>query len=346
MDAFFVEPVIQASTWIYDHFDIYVYPLISSVVAGIIFWLIFSVLPSRQRRKSFRLVIDKDFLDLHGKINTLYSTFLRPSAHWPSLHQRSTLNQTLGFEELRIALANKMFWPAENIRNSLASHFLLIGEEVKEHIEKTEKTIDRLYTFNYFLSAHDVDLLNKIHSKLLSIAQSAKPVQLPPGAILANPTCSNMVYSLIELQSLYRKLSECVFELKIDSEDFYKSKATRQYHQDSFKKCIKTCVTLKKEYPNNSKFADFLTAICTYKLGKKQKAYELFSKAISVEHSIFGWQEEVLPLAEHDLTLETILLKHLGDLELGKLKTDLKTMEARKENFRTRNQRLLEQFCL
>ena len=91
------------------YFYLYLYPIISSGLAGILFWFIFSFLPDRDRHKSFGIGITNDLISLNNAIFGYIDSLSRTTTHSPSQFQDKIHSCSLTEEDINILLQNKNF---------------------------------------------------------------------------------------------------------------------------------------------------------------------------------------------------------------------------------------------
>ena len=335
---------VRVTLWANQNFDLYIYPVISSLFAGLLFWTVFSLIPDTKRKESFRVQIDADLYQLTICIESIFSTFLRPSPFWPASYDKQLATQTLDEAELRLALHNKLFYENDLADKTLLPRFMIIGPDVLEEIQSIEKITGRLYSFNYFMTAKEIEMVKQIQSRIEAIQALAKPRKLPYGAVFQNPTCAHVTGQLLELQSCLRKLTDHVHTLRVDTLAFQETKLLREYHQGLFKTCIKSCKRLKRKYPERAHFSDSIILRCTFEHRHKKEAYTLLESYVTNTAGVFGSSEFLLALADTDETVAQILSNKLGSESLSKLRSSRESHLWNLNEFNKNNVSLMRHF--
>ena len=81
-------------------------PILLSVVAAIIFWLVFSHIPEQKRRKKLRPIVELALFDTYKKLFSLFDLVMRHSSHSPSFFQSQIRAGNLSEEDIKLGLQN------------------------------------------------------------------------------------------------------------------------------------------------------------------------------------------------------------------------------------------------
>lgn len=231
---------------------LYLYPIYSSIVAGFIFWFIFSFLPEKSRKRSFSIGIFNDLLALNNQVFSYFDFLLRHRDRSPSFFQDKIHACSLTEDDLCLALHNKVISTAYLNDPLIANQMLVVGDELIKKVAEMDLVIDRLYSFNYFLSSEEVTLLRNMHEKIHRympyIEGNLNRVDLFP----INPSISFMAKSLLELQDDFKEFRKIIFKNKLAERNFLMQKILRLFHLGSYKACIMECKHAIKKFPSDS----------------------------------------------------------------------------------------------
>jgi hypothetical protein len=86
----------------FHYFKDFIYPILLSVIAGVIFWLIFSFLPERKRLKRLRPKLDLDMYEVYSNLFSVFDLAMRPNSHSPSNFQQEIRGNKLTGESGQI----------------------------------------------------------------------------------------------------------------------------------------------------------------------------------------------------------------------------------------------------
>lgn len=301
---------------------LYFYPIFSSIIAGFIFWLIFSFFPERKRRQSFGVGVFNDLLLLNGQIFAYFDFLLRHKEHSPSFFQEKIHACSLRKEELSLALQNKVISKDYLYELSVANQMMIVGEALLKKVSEIDLVINRLYSFNYFLSTKEIKLLRKIHGNIHTYTPYIESNLFADKSMLPiNRSISFMASSAFTLQEDFRELRDLVFSRKdyLDR-DFFITKILRSYNLKKYKECIKNCKLGCKYFLQDANFFNIFTIQCYLALGNKTKAYMLLRKFPLKSNELIGYRNVLNPLLV-DSEVQRIVIE----------KTSLQAFEAMKE---------------
>lgn len=323
---------------------LYLYPIFSSIVAGLIFWLIFSFLPERKRKKSFGIGIFNDLLLLNGQIFSYFDFLLRHTERSPSFFQEKIHACSLSKDELSLALQNKVI-SKDYLYDQAANQMLIVGEELINKVSEIDVVINRLYSFNYFLSSQEIKLLRSIYGNIHTYMPYVESnIHRDKALVPVNPSISFMAHSAYALQENYREFRKLVFSRKDCLErDFYLSKILRLYNLCEYKDCIKECNFSVKEFPQDANFFKLRIIECYYAINKKDKVYKLLREYPLSSDDLIGFRNILSPLLT-DSEIEKIVIEKTSLVALNAMKDIVIKESAGLENFLSGNEKLQKYF--
>ena len=294
-----------------EFFYLYLYPIVSSIVAGLIFWLIFSFLPDRNRKKSFGIGINNDLFTLNNQIFGYFDFFLRFQENSPSCFQDKIHSSSLTEEDLNTTLQNKIISKVYLQEIPDSRQMLVVGNKLISMVAEIDKTIDRLFSFNYFLSSREVMLLRNIHENIHRympyIQLDSNIHRTPPFPV--DLSLAFMTRVLLDLQDNFRNLRKIIFNTARTESDQVIQKIQWQFYSGNYKYCIKECNIWINKFPFDSSLQSMYLIRCNFFLHRKNVAYTLLSKFLENNNDIVAHRTNLYPLLSDPIVCELISKK-------------------------------------
>lgn len=259
-------------------------PIILSIIAAIIFWLVFNYLPRRRKHKKIRPKIEFDIYQIHFELAYYFFGLYKISSFRSVANQHKINAGCLTKNEIELWLQDKCLndtYKYDINRNKLIS----IGGELNKIAIKYSVRLQKLLNFIDYLTIEEILLLQKIEYKLFTYdyetnAESTvgnkkyKPI---------NPNLAYMSENIYELYQLYIDLRKKVLNFNfIDREinkyllpNFEIMKATDSYYRGEYQKCLRYLKRKKSEERN------WLIFQCQMKLGKNANAYKILIERLN-----------------------------------------------------------------
>lgn len=315
-------------------FVAYIYPIIGSLFAALIFWILFSYIPERKKKRSFDIIISNDLFLLHSSIFSLFDLMLKANERSPSYFQHKISACSLSREDIEICLQNKARSIKDIINPQHAKNMIFIKDSYLKNSMEIEKTINKIYTLNYYLSAAEVSLLRNINETVFRYVPYLESIentntQFKP----TNPSLSFMTNMLLDLQRHFSILSEIVFETRINTRNFYIKKIQYLFHKKSYKNCIKFCNEWIKDNPHDSILQHLYIINCEFELNNKNESYEKL-KILFSENKIRLIDNRTLlhPLISDPIALK-IIIDNTSYAELEEMKKIIENEKEVKNKF-------------
>ena len=90
-----------------NFFKDFIYPILLSIVAATIFWLIFSYLPERSRKIRIRTKLDLNIYQIYTRLFSLFDIVMRANNYSPSFFQQQIRGNTLTKIDVELGLQTK-----------------------------------------------------------------------------------------------------------------------------------------------------------------------------------------------------------------------------------------------
>lgn len=222
--------------------------VITSLVASIIFWFAFNLIPEKRRYNKVRPKVEFD----------IYEIFTRLGGYIGIALEINEYGGSFSFEPIKTGTASKDdfdFWLQNKCLNAsyqfdeMGKSLLLVGNRLEKSATEICDKIEKCATYYSFMTAEEILLLRKISAKV-SVYSYNMPAETKVGESVFLPVVPNISYmaeNFYELSLLYADLQRLVWAYKkIDRSinkyivgDFQYNNAQKHYATGDFKKCIK-----------------------------------------------------------------------------------------------------------
>lgn len=326
------------------NFYLYGYPIFGSIIAGIIFWFIFSNLPEKSRKKSFGVGVLNDLLTLNGQIFSYFDYLLRHRDRSSSFFQDKIHACLLTKGDISLALCNKIISINHLSDLHLARNMLEVKQDLIKKVSEIDVIINRLYSFNYFLNPEEVTLLRNIHEKVHRYIPYIELEVDKDGLLPINPSISFMTESLLELQDDFRKFRAIIFKNNLTERDFVIQSFLRAFNTGNYKDCIKQCKLGIKHFPSDSSLYNLFLVSCYFSLNKKKIAYQLLSDYLLVNNDLTSIRNNLYPLLKETM-VEDLIIKRTSLAALNNMKKIVENEKLDFEQFLSNNEKLHKHFA-
>lgn len=260
--------------------------IITSLIASLIFWLVFSFLPERNRYNKVRPKVEFD----------IYEIFVALRAYIDIALEINEYGWCFPFDKIEAGRATKEdfeMWLQNKCLNStfqfdeMGGKLLPVGNDLDVRAKEICHKIDKSATYYAFMSAEEIILLRKISAKV-SVYSYTGNADCVVGTMHYKPVVPTITYmaeNFCEINKLYLEMEEIVWSYKkIDKSinkyvlgDFLYSKANKQYLLGNYKRCIRI---IRKYKSNNKHLKHSLLFKANYCLGKIDEALDALKLAL------------------------------------------------------------------
>ncbi len=320
-----------------------IFPIILSVIAAVIFWFIFSYLPTNKRKKKLRPIIEFDLVCLNQALTNIFQTIIGKSPYF----DENIYSGNLTKKDFYIALQNKCLTEYDLYDTNVSSHYEIIGLKLAEKFENANNIINKILIYNEFVEAEELLLLNEISHKIKICYINEKIINYHIIDIENGnrPTISNLCSKyqrFYDLYELYKELNEITF--KNDYYDNYNVALFQNikylYNTEKYKECKKV---IKKRFNENKKLRHHYSVIyhfellCNLKLNKID--YKKLEKVLKERHFAGGlvYLEESIEVLENDRKFLKLVNKYYQEEEINNALTELKEVLKEREKYTETN---------
>lgn len=328
-------------------FKEFFYPIILSIIAAIIFWIAFSYIPERNRKRKIRFKIEHEIYQVYTKLFFLFDTVMRFNNHSPSNYQSEIRGNKLKPRDIELGLQNKCLNEHYLYDKAIEGKLLPIGKTLADNSKKIDSSIDRIFDFNIYLISDEILLLEEIRKKLhvydlenynKEAVSKIGLVELYP----VNPSISYMKNNLSEIYELYKTLQGTVFKYSLENREIQINMIQHYYYSEEYEKAIKAIEVGKTKYPKDKSLFTFYEINSLFKLNKKESAYNKIEKMFETKPHLVSNRTFIKELLK-DEKIKELLNKYFSDNEIQELQAVIKREKLQEEAF-VKNAKELEDY--
>jgi len=332
----------------FDYFKDFIYPILLSIIAAVIFWLVFSYFPERNRKRKIRPKLDLDMYNVYTSLFSIFDLVMRSNNHSPSNFQPKIKGNKLEKEDLELGLQNKCWNETYLYDKDVSQNLLIIGESLFEKASKIDLTVERIFNFSNYLSADEILILERIRKKLQiyeladynrNAASIIGGIELKP----VNPSLSFMSQNLFELYKLFINFQDLVYSNNYIDRDISISKVQHYFYSEKYEKCKKEISNSLLKYPNDKDFLNFYSFLLEYSSGQRDKSYKMFDTILKNKPDLVSSRGFIGNILIDD-KIKELIQKHYTENEITELKVVLKREEDLQKSFTEQAKALLKYY--
>lgn len=223
--------------------------IVTSLIASVVFWLVFNVLPNAIERKKIKPLLDFDLYQIYLQLAHFLEIPFYHSMHSPSYLQMRLFTGSITKNEYRLYLSTKCLTDEYKNVDDTAKNLLPIGSSLKSVSNEILDCIQKLYVFNKYLTADQILLCRQIADKISTYNFEMRAFDQIGNHVFGpvDPTMRGMESMFYETYTLFLRLQDFLIKQKPASNefgDFYKNICYRKlgllYRQREFKKVAKS----------------------------------------------------------------------------------------------------------
>lgn len=332
--------------WVFKFLNELFIPILLSIIAATIFWLVFDYYPKAKKYKKIRPKVEFDLYQILCEFSFYFYTLQKTNSYRDIPNQQKINAGCLSKEQIYLLLQNKCL--NDSFKYDINKDKLVsIGNDFEKITLKFIKRHQSILTFIDFLSVEEILLLQKIEYKLGTYAYNTNAQEIVGGKkyLPVNPNLAYMTENIFELYELFLSLRRLILRFKLIDKNINKyilpnfelMNATDSYYRGEYKKCLRA---IKKK---NRKENSWLLFKCLMKMGQKDKAYKILNELLgSSEIQLVSVRSSLSPFILEDLQVMKICKEKRSDAELNLcLKTikeeSLLKMQFEKQNLEIKN---------
>lgn len=251
--------------------------IMASLIAAIIFWLVFNFIPNQYEKKKVKPMIDFDLYQIYFKLAFFLEKPFRQSQTMPMHNQHLLYDGWIAIDDFSLFLSTKCLSEEYQLVDEMAKRLIPIGGTLKKYSEEIQEMIQRTYVFNKYLTAEQILLCRKIADNISKYDYGMNAFEKYGNKILhpVDPTIRYMSKMFFDLYQLFLQLQNLLIKQKSTNEEFgdfyghlYRRGIWSLYGQKRYKDVVKRT---KKSKDNNLRALYFRSLL---HLGKTEEGVE------------------------------------------------------------------------
>ena len=180
--------------------------IITSLIASVVFWIIFSFIPNTIRYIKMRPRVERDIDDIKMQLFFYIQIPFLQSLHSASLFQSDINDGKLTKSDFEKALFGKCL-SRDRCVNEFEHRLLPVGEKLKERVAELDVRLDRIQRYSSFMRMKEILLLKEVGENI-HIYEYDEHKDMVDGVefVAVNPTISYMASNFYDLYLLYHEL--------------------------------------------------------------------------------------------------------------------------------------------
>lgn len=328
-------------------------PILLSVIAAIIFWLVFSYLPEHKRRKKLRPIVELTLLDVYRKLFSLFDLIMRHGLNNPSFFQSKIRAGKLSEDDIQLGLQNKCLNESYLYDPHINNSLLIVGEEILGRTISIDELCNKILVFHTYASAEELVLLERIREKIRVYDFGESYVKKTCGVAInghvfrpIDPSLSYRCRNFYELYELFCQLQMLVLNHSPLDRDRFLYKIQSLYHSGQYHLCEKFIKKQEGRFEEDSTFARNYLALSARGKGNMKVFYKIIEdtyKSRPYEGSLVSSRGTFQELLGDNKLIEILSQFHSPD-EICALRESVRQDTDYKEKFENSNKLLASYF--
>lgn len=328
-------------------------PILLSVVAAIIFWLVFSYLPERKRRKKLRPIVELALFDAYKQLFSLFDLVMRHSSNSPSFFQSKIRAGNLSEDDIQLGLQNKCLNESYLYDPRVEEALLVVGEEILDRTLDIDELANKVLSFHTYATAEELVLLEKIREKIRVYHFGERHIEKSCGTTIngqvlrpVDPSISYRHRNFYELYELFCHLQQLVLNHSPLDRDRFIYKMQWLYYSGQYRLCVKLIKTQGNRFRKYSTLYRNYLALSERGRGRMKAFYKIIEdtyKSRPYGGSLVSSRSTFEELLGDNKLIEILAQFHSSE-EISALRESVKQDRKHKEAFENANQVLAKYF--
>jgi hypothetical protein len=328
-------------------------PILLSIVAAIIFWLVFSFLPERKRRRKLRPIVELALFDAYKQMFSLFDLIMRHTSNSPSFYQSEIRAGKLSEEDISLGLHNKCLNESYLYDLNVKGGLLVVGEEILDRTLGLDELANKVLSFHTYATAEELVLLEQIRGKIRVYHFGERHIKQVCGVIFngqilrpVNPSISYRCRNFYEIYQLFLKLQMLVLNHSPLDWDRFIYKMQYLYYSGQYRLCVKLIQSHERRFEKDSTLFRNYWALSERGEGRMKDFYRIIEetyKSRPYGGSLVSSRSTFKELLGDNKLFEVLAQFHSSE-EISALRQSVQEDEKHKEAFENANQSLAKYF--
>ena len=328
-------------------------PIILSVIAAIIFWLVFSYLPERKRSKKLRPIVELALFEAYKQLFSLFDLVMSHASHSPSFFQSEIRAGNLSEDDIRLGLQNKCLNKSYLYDPHVKDSLLVVGEKILDLTLNIDDLANRVLSFHTYATAEELVLFEKIREKIRVYHFGKRHIEkscetIIDGRVLRplDPSISYRSHNFFELYELFCHLQKLVLNHSpLDRERFI-WKMQWLYYSGQYRLCVKLIKNQGNRFKKDSTLYRNYLALSERERGRMKTFYKIIEgtyKSRPYGGGLVYSRGTFKELLGDNKLIEVLAQFHSSE-EISALKKSVNKDREHKKAFENANQELSKYF--
>ncbi|MEI1721604.1 hypothetical protein V8P88_16125 [Acinetobacter baumannii] len=307
-------------------------PVLLSVIAGIIFWIIFQLIPAPKRKNSLRPKIEKDLLKISSTMIHMVELTMLHNENPVSFFYEEISSGQITKELIETGLYNKAL-NKDHLVGNFSSN-IVIGKKIYDYASEIEERIERIFYFNEQLDTKEILILEDIYQTLKKYGLSdydSKYQTIVAGFTFTppDPSLSYMSDFFFNINRLRQELDAVIISSKKLNRELLFKKISHLKKEKKYKPAIKLIKKNIEYYKSDSDLLMWYLFDITYIIDKSN-SLKILENLVNKDTCLVSSRGFLRNRIE-DEQLMDILKRRSTDEKIQKLKDAIKREEFMKE---------------
>ena len=324
-------------------------PILLSIVAAVIFWLVFSYIPERKRRNKLRPIVELALFDTYKQLFSLFDLIMRHAGNSPSFYQSEIRAGKLTEDDIALGLQNKCLNESYLYDPNVKKALLVVGEEILDRTLALDELANKVLSFHTYATAEELVLLEQIREKIRVYHFGERHVNKNCGTIIngqvlrpVDPSISYRHGNFYEIYQLFCKLQILVLDHRPLDRDRFIYKMQSLYYSGQYRLCAKLVQSEGKRFEKDSTLYRNYWALSERGKGRLKEFYKIIEetyKSRPYGGALVSSRSTFKDLLGDNKLMEILAQFHSSE-EISAMRQSVQQDKVHKETFENANQAL------
>ena len=336
------------------HRSVFLYPLLLSLLSGVIFWFFMEYIPKYVKLSRIKPIFYEDFSNLESQLFSVFDIIMKPSENTVSDYQEIIRGGKLTKEDIKIGLANKCYNESYLYDQTIARILIVVGSQLYQKFNEISSLVEKIYINRNLLTASNEILLNDI-KRQISIYYPDK-TKLSSNAISKvngmefKPLVTSMIAdteNFNDLYQLYKKVRDYIFiESTSNQRNYLLHKIQYLVNNEQYKKALRIINYTKRKYEKDLNLLELYEVYCLYNVVNFSTFHKKLDSYLSKRYyngSLVSSRSILKYFLSNDSVIKTIK-NYYSEEEISELVNTLAVEEKNQQLFVQTNHQLIDYF--
>lgn len=328
-------------------------PILLSIAAAIIFWLVFSYFPERKRRKKLRPIVELALFDTYKQLFSLFDLIMRHTGNSPSFYQSEIRAGKLSENDIALGLQNKCLNESYLYDTKVKDALIVVGEEILDRVLALDELANKVLCFHTYATAEELVLLEQIREKIRVYDFGERHLNKNAGALIngqlfrpVDPSISYRRVNFYEIYQLFCKLQVLVLDHCPLDRDRFIYKMQSLHFSGQYRLCAKLVQSEGKYFEKDSTLSRNYWALSERGNGRAKEFYKIIEetyKSRPYGGSLVSSRDTFKELLGDSKLMEILAQFHSSE-EISAMRRSVEQDKVNKEAFENSSQALQKYF--